>query len=317
MLERETFVPQHYVYGVEAQVDWYEALAEVGGQRETFQVFTMRSMASGGAFHRAYRRATQQAFLEGHELAFRHFGGCFQRVRYDNLTLAVKKVLRGSRREETQRFHAFRSHWRFESIFCLPGNKGAHEKGGVEGEVGTFRRNHWVPVPKVRDLKELNQQIPAAVELQESAIKESCQTLRLPTIASQSVQLAQEAEKDHQTYLGYLGALLDAEVDERERNTVERRINDAHLPRFKTLEEFDFSQSSNISPTRIQELAQGGYLQRAEPIVLIGECGTGKTHLLTACASLPAGRSGASDSPPPLGWSMSWSRPNTRCSCDE
>jgi transposase len=78
LLERETFVPQHYAYGVEAQVDWYEAAAEVGGQRETFQVFTMRSMASGGAFHRAYRRGTQQAFLEGHELAFQHFGGGFQ-----------------------------------------------------------------------------------------------------------------------------------------------------------------------------------------------------------------------------------------------
>jgi transposase len=161
LLERETFVPQQYAYGVEAQVDWYEAAGEVGGQRETFQVFTMRSMASGGAFHRAYRRGTQQAFLEGHELAFQHFGGGFQRLRYDNLTSAVKKVLRGSRREETQRFHAFRSHWRFESIFCLPGKEGAHEKGGVEGEVGTFRRNHWVPLPKARDLEQLNQQLLA------------------------------------------------------------------------------------------------------------------------------------------------------------
>jgi transposase len=83
LLERQTFVPQHYVYGVEAQVDWYEAAVEAGGQRETFQIFTMRSMSSGGAFHRAYRRGTQQAFLEAHELAFGYFGGCFQRLRYD------------------------------------------------------------------------------------------------------------------------------------------------------------------------------------------------------------------------------------------
>lgn len=161
LLERQTYVPQHYVCGVEAQVDWYEATAVVAGERETFQVFVMRSMASGGAFHRAYRRSTQQAFLEAHELAFQHFGGVFQRVRYDNLTLAVKKVLRGSRRVETERFHAFRSHWRFESIFCLPGKDGAHEKGGVEGEVGTFRRNHLVPVPGVRDLDELNRHLLA------------------------------------------------------------------------------------------------------------------------------------------------------------
>jgi DNA replication protein DnaC len=118
-------------------------------------------------------------------------------------------------------------------------------------------------------------------DLHESTIKESCKTLRLPTVAAQSAQLAQEAEKDRQTYLGYLAALLEAEVDEREQNTIERRIKDAHLPRFKTLEEFDFTQSSSISPTPIQELANGGYLERAEPIVLIGDCGTGKTHLLT------------------------------------
>jgi DNA replication protein DnaC len=127
----------------------------------------------------------------------------------------------------------------------------------------------------------MTQRKSSGSEVQESAIKECCKTLRLPTIATQSAQLAQAAENKHQTYLGYLGALLDAEVDERERNTIERRIKDAHLPRLKTLEEFDFSQSSNVSPTRIQELAEGGYLDRAEPIVLIGECGTGKTHLLT------------------------------------
>jgi DNA replication protein DnaC len=93
--------------------------------------------------------------------------------------------------------------------------------------------------------------------------------------------MAQEAIKQKQTYIGYLDALLEAEVEERERNTVDRRIREAHLPRLKTLEEFDFSQTPGVSAARLQELAQGGYLTRAEPIVLIGECGTGKTHLLT------------------------------------
>ena len=167
LLDRQTYVPQSYVFGVEAQVDWYQAVADVGGQRETFQIFVMRSMASGGAFHRAYRRGTQQAFLEAHELGFHHFGGVFQRLRYDNLTLAVKKVLRGSRRVETERFHAFRSHWRFESVFCLPGKEGAHEKGGVEGEVGAFRRNHLVPVPFVRNLDELNKHLLAGCQKDE------------------------------------------------------------------------------------------------------------------------------------------------------
>lgn len=70
------------------------------------------------------------------------------------LASAVKKVLRGHRREETTRFIAFRSHWRFASDFCTPA--APHEKGGVEGEAGYFRRNHWVPIPKARDLEELN-----------------------------------------------------------------------------------------------------------------------------------------------------------------
>jgi transposase len=166
LLTRETFVPQSYPWGSEAQVDWYEAVADLDDERVTLQVFSMRSMASGGAFHRAYRHATQQAFLEAHELAFRYFGGVFRRLRYDNLSAAVKRVLRGSRREETARFVAFRSHWRFESEFCTPGE--GHEKGGVESEVGRFRRNHWVPIPHARSLEELNRQLLAACQADET-----------------------------------------------------------------------------------------------------------------------------------------------------
>jgi hypothetical protein len=75
-------------------------------------------------------------------------------LRYDNVKGAVKKVLRGYRREETSRFIAFRSHWRFQSEFCNPAR--GNEKGGVEGEGGYFRRNDWVPLPEARDLDELN-----------------------------------------------------------------------------------------------------------------------------------------------------------------
>jgi transposase len=151
---RETCVPQSYAWGSEAQVDWYEALAILHGERTTLQVFCLRSMASGAGFHRAYTNATQQAFLEAHEHAFRYFGGVFHRLRYDNLKSAVQQVLRGKRREETTRFIAFRSHWRFAGEFCNPA--AGHEKGGVEGEVGYFRRNHWVPLPEAPDLESLN-----------------------------------------------------------------------------------------------------------------------------------------------------------------
>jgi transposase len=103
MAERETFVPQTYDWGSEAQVDWYEAFAEVMGELCKVYCFAMRSMAGGGAFHRAYYHATQQAFLEAHEFGFRYFGGVFRRLRYDNLKSAVKKILRGHQREETHR----------------------------------------------------------------------------------------------------------------------------------------------------------------------------------------------------------------------
>jgi transposase len=162
LMGSETCVPQSYPWGSEAQVDWYEAYADIAGERTRLQVFEMRSMAGGGSFHRAYPRATQQAFLEAHELAFRRFGGVFRRVRFDNLKSAVKRILQGHRREETARFIAFRSHWRFEAVFCNPGVEHAHEKGGIEGEAGYFRRNHLVPVPEAKDLDDLNEQLLAA-----------------------------------------------------------------------------------------------------------------------------------------------------------
>jgi hypothetical protein len=151
-------------------VDWYEGWAEFDGEARKTYLFCMRSMASGGASHRAYPHANQQAFLEAHELAFAYFGGVFRVLRYDNLKSAVKKILRGHQREETARFIAFRSHWGFESEFCTPGE--GHEKGGVEGEGGQFRRNHLVPVPQVRDLEELNLLLQAASKEEENRVIE-------------------------------------------------------------------------------------------------------------------------------------------------
>jgi transposase len=154
---KEICIAQTYAFGDEAQVDWFEAYAEFTGDRQRVNVFCMRSMATGAAFHRAYFHATQQAFLEAHELAFRWFGEVFAQLRYDNLRAAVKKIVRGHRREETERFIVFRSHWGFQAQFCNP--EEAHEKGGVEGEGGYFRRNHFVPMPQVRDLADLNRRL--------------------------------------------------------------------------------------------------------------------------------------------------------------
>ena len=156
---KETCIPQGYAWGEEAQVDWYEAYVVLGGEQVKVQIFNMRSMKSGAAYHRAYLHATQQAFFEAHEHAFAYFGGVFHLLRYDNLASAVTKVFRGHTREEHTRFIAFRSHWQFRAEFCGPAQP--QEKGGVEGEVGTFRRNHLVPVPQAQDLEALNRKLLA------------------------------------------------------------------------------------------------------------------------------------------------------------
>ncbi|MCA1698324.1 MAG: IS21 family transposase, partial [Actinobacteria bacterium] len=155
----DAFVPQAHDPGSEAEVDWGEAEVVLGGQPTKVHVFHMRACHSGAGFCMAFLRETQQAFLEAHVEAFRYFGGVFYLVRYDNLSSAVKKVLRGRRREESDRFVALRSHYLFDSQFTLVGIEGAHEKGGVEGEVGRFRRRHLVPVPEVDSLAELNERL--------------------------------------------------------------------------------------------------------------------------------------------------------------
>lgn len=119
------------------------------------------------------------------------------------------------------------------------------------------------------------------VSLQDATIKQHCKTLRMPTIASQFSSLAEQAVREKQTHTGYLEALLNAETEDRERNTIDRRIKEAHLPRVKTLEEFDYTQAPLVTAAKMRELAEGGYIERAEPVLLIGDCGTGKTHLLT------------------------------------
>src|SRR5438309_535759 len=118
-------------------------------------------------------------------------------------------------------------------------------------------------------------------QLQEATIKQHCKTLRMPMMASQFSTLAEQAVREKKTHTGYLEVLLTAEIEERERNTIGRRIKEAHLPRVKTLEEFDYTQAPLVSPAKMRDLAEGGYIERAEPVLLIGDCGTGKTHLLT------------------------------------
>lgn len=159
----EVFIPQTHRPGDEAEVDFGDVTISLRGELVTVFLFSFRMSFSGKAVHRISISGGQEAFFEGHVHALRVLGGVpFGNVRYDNLKAAVARVLGFSRlREESDRWTAFRSHWGLEAFYCQPGIQGAHEKGGVEGQIGWFRRNHLVPVPSVDSIDELNAMIEA------------------------------------------------------------------------------------------------------------------------------------------------------------
>jgi transposase len=156
-------VPQTHQPGAEAEVDFADLWVILRGVRTKVFLFTMRLSYSGKAVHRAFATQGQDAFLEGHVYAFAQLGGVpVTQIRYDNLKSAVNRVLTGRTRTETQRWVALRSHYGFDAFYCRPGPDGAHEKGGVEGEGGRFRRNHCVPMPVVDSIPQLNELLAAA-----------------------------------------------------------------------------------------------------------------------------------------------------------
>ena len=165
---REVFIEQEYQPGDEAQVDFGEAQVILGGIQVRLYLLFVRCNYSGRTQVIASHRLTQQSFLESLAHALTLFGGVFRVLRFDNLTAAVKKVLHGRMRKETERFIACRSHYLFESAFCRPGKEGAHEKGGIEGEVGRFRRQHLVPVPAFENLHNFNAYLQTCCQEDES-----------------------------------------------------------------------------------------------------------------------------------------------------
>jgi transposase len=211
----EVAVPQTHAPGAEAEVDFGEFYATVAGVWLKLWMFVMRLSHSGRAFHVAFATQAQEAFLQGHVLAFAHFGAVPARIRYDNLKPAVVRVLRGRDREESERFIALRSHYGYDSFFCRPGKDGAHEKGGVEGEIGRFRRRHFVPVPTVTSLAELNTLIAAADLLDDTRVITGRPTTVAAAFAAELPALLPLSEEPFDP-----ARLLEARVDNRARVAV-------------------------------------------------------------------------------------------------
>jgi transposase len=160
---RQVAVPQTHAPAEEAEVDFGEFTAVIAGITMRLWMFVLRLSHSGKAVHIAYANQAQESFLDGHVRAFELLSGVpTGMIRYDNLKPAVIRVLLGRERWENERFVALRSHYGYDSFYCAPGIEGAHEKGGVEGEIGRFRRRHLTPVPHVGSLAALNEALAAA-----------------------------------------------------------------------------------------------------------------------------------------------------------
>jgi len=114
----------------------------------------------------------------------------------------------------------------------------------------------------------------------QAAIGAAAHELHLPTVRAEATRLSEIAARERQTHLGYLAEVLSAEVDDRTDRRRTRRINEAKFPRLKRLADFNVDAAPTIQAATIGHLAAGGYMDAGEPVVLLGDSGTGKTHLL-------------------------------------
>jgi transposase len=159
---QEVFVPLTYRPGELAEVDFFEVVVDVGGERRKAFLFVMRLMFSGRDFGWLYDRQDQVCFLDGLVRAFHHFGFVPRRIAFDNLKPAVRRLLRGSMRELAQRFAALVTHYLFEPCFARP--RTGHDKGGVEARGKGIRHQELVPIPVGASLDEISTALLARLD---------------------------------------------------------------------------------------------------------------------------------------------------------
>lgn len=164
----EVYVPLVHRPGDEAQVDFFDVTVEIQGIQRKAWMFVLRLMYSGRDFLWLYDRGDQVSFLDGHVRAFEHFGAVPQRIIYDNLSAAVRKVLMPER-DLSPRFRAMASHYVFEPCFARPGT--GHDKGGVEARGKGIRLRHLVPVPRGAALQEVCEDLLRRVDAEAAGRK--------------------------------------------------------------------------------------------------------------------------------------------------
>jgi transposase len=185
---REVFVPLVYKPGDLGEVDFFEVLVDIAGERRKAHMFVMRLMHSGRDFAWLYPRQDQTCFLDGHVRAFAHLGAVPHRLVYDNLKAAVRKILVGSERELSSRFLALANHYTFEACFARPGE--GHDKGGVESRGKAIRWQHLVPIPSGPDLATISAALLARLDERAPSqfVDEHAAMLPPPAIAFRSAR---------------------------------------------------------------------------------------------------------------------------------
>jgi transposase len=205
---QEVFVPLVYRPGDLGEVDFFEVVVDVAGQRQKAWMFVLRLMCSGRDFAWLYPRQDQVCFLDGHVRAFAHFGGVSTRLLYDNLKPAVTRVLVGAERQLSARFQALATHYVFEPCFARP--RTGHDKGGVESRGRAIRHQHLVPIPSGQSLDEMSvallrqlderaarQMQPSGKTVLDAFAEDKARMLALPGVAFQpaAVRLAQASRR--------------------------------------------------------------------------------------------------------------------------
>ena len=150
---QEMFVPLAHPPG-DAQADFGEALVVIAGVECKAHYLVVDLPHSDDGFVQAFPAETTEAFCDGHNAAFRYFGGVPRRIVYDNTKLAVARILGNGTRQRTQVFCELQSHYLFADRFGRPGK--GNDKGKVEGLVGYVRRNFFVPIPRFASWDALN-----------------------------------------------------------------------------------------------------------------------------------------------------------------
>lgn len=122
----------------------------------------------------------------------------------------------------------------------------------------------------------------------DAAIDSATRLLRLPTLRARYGEIADAAGREQLSYRAFLSELLLAECDDRQGRRAARRVREAGFPRDKTLADFDFTANPAVNPATINTLAGCGWINKGQSLCLIGDSGTGKSHLLIGLGTAAA-----------------------------